>query len=334
MTFFDLFSSPVSITAFTGDQVFPLHGQPWSAGGIQVDLRTQNGALSIDVSADSTPLERIHLRWAASVPAGLRCLGDAWERGYGDLEWRGQVPERVMPWYFLAYDGQCTHGYGVKTQPGALCFWRVDAAGVSLWLDVRCGGMGVELGGRTLKAAQVVTRQGQPGETPFAAARAFCACLCDHPRLPAQPVYGSNNWYYAYGDSTHDQILDDTRLLVDLAPAGENRPFMVIDAGWQPLSGQHHLVDNVICGGPYRGGNPRFPDMPGLAAQMRALARARASGCAHWPPARMTRTPCCSRSTRAVDASASATHPGPQPPRGARAHQRRCARPATSGAMS
>ena len=330
MTFFDLFSSPVSITAFTGDQVFPLHGQPWSAGDIQVDLRTQNGALSIDVSADSTPLERIHLRWAASVPAGLRFLGDAWERGYGDLEWRGQVPERVMPWYFLAYDGQRTHGYGVKTQPGALCFWRVDASGVSLWLDVRCGGMGVELGGRTLQAAQVVTRQGQPGETPFAAARAFCACLCDHPRLPDQPVYGSNNWYYAYGESTHAQILEDTRLLVDLAPAGENRPFMVIDAGWQPLSGQQHLVDSIV-GGPYMGGNPRFPDMPGLAAQMRALGARpgiwlRPLAACPDDPASMLLP-----AERVVDASASARILDPSIPEVLERISCRCARPARVG---
>ena len=68
--------------------------------------------------------------------------------GYGDLEWRGLVAERVMPWYFLAHDGKATHGYGVRTQPGAFCFWTVDAAGVSLWLDVRNGGAGVALDGR------------------------------------------------------------------------------------------------------------------------------------------------------------------------------------------
>ena len=43
---------------------------------------------------------------------------------------------------------------------------------------------------------------------------------------------------------------------------------MVIDAGWQPLAGD--MGQDAICGGPYSGANTRFPDMPGLAAAIRA----------------------------------------------------------------
>jgi len=92
-----------------------------------------------------------------------------------------------MPWYFLASDGQLTHGYGVKTGGASFCFWQADAAGISLWLDVRNGGGGVQLGERELAAADVVASEGQEGITPFQAARFFCRKLCAHPRLPEKP---------------------------------------------------------------------------------------------------------------------------------------------------
>src|SRR5205085_896966 len=83
-------------------------------------------------------------------------LGDAWERGYGDLEWRGWAPDRVMPWYVATTDGSGTHAYGVRTGAAALCLWQVDPEGVSLWADVRSGGVGVRLGGRLLNGCDGV----------------------------------------------------------------------------------------------------------------------------------------------------------------------------------
>ena len=155
----------------------------WVRGGVRIETATTIERLAVRVASDVS-LRRVHLRWALPVPPGLQLLGDHWERGYGDLEWRGVVPERPMPWYFLARDGRRTHGYGVRTGASALAHWQVDAEGVSLWLDVRCGGRGVLLSGRVLEAATVVTREGRDGESAFAAARAFCAVLHDRPLLP------------------------------------------------------------------------------------------------------------------------------------------------------
>ena len=114
-----------------------------------------------------SPLERLHLRWLGRFPDGSRFLGDHWERSYGDLEWRGFDADRVMPWYFLAATGQGTHGYGVKTGARAFCFWQADAEGISLWLDVRNGGSGVQLGERRLAAAEVVALRGASGRFPL-----------------------------------------------------------------------------------------------------------------------------------------------------------------------
>jgi len=180
---------------------------------------------------------------------GCRVLGDHWERSYGDLAWRGIVPERVMPWYFLTWDGALCHGYGVKTSAGALCFWQVDGEGVSLWLDLSNGGEGVQLGSRRLHAATIVSRAGKRDETAFESARAFCRIMCDKPRLPSAPLYGSNDWYYAYGKNLAEQTVRDAELMAELSSGLPVRPFTVIDDGWRDPA--------------------RFPDMRGVAAAIR-----------------------------------------------------------------
>jgi len=196
-------------------------------------------------------------------------LGDAWERGYGDLEWRGWAPDRVMPWYAATSDRSGTHAYGVRTSARAFCFWQIDPQGVSLWADVRSGAAGLKLGERVLDVCDVVCRAGREGESSFAALRAFCATMCAKPRLPASPIYGSNDWYWAYGKNSADTVLTDAQHIVELSPTGRNRPFVVIDDGWQPVRGQSRTGV-----GTWDRGNEKFPDMSGLAQAVgRAGAR-------------------------------------------------------------
>jgi alpha-galactosidase len=87
--------------------------------------------------------------------------------------------------------------------------------------------------------------------------------MCTDPIFPEKPVYGSNNWYYAYGHSSQDEILADTDYLISLTEGLENRPFMVIDDCWQ-----EHRTDEYI-GGPWKKCNERFRDMKGLAAAIK-----------------------------------------------------------------
>ena len=87
--------------------------------------------------------------------------------------------------------------------------------------------------------------------------------LCDHPLLPPQPVYGANNFYYAYGESSQEQILSDSKLVADLAGNSANRPFSVIDMGWENAEG--------ITTSPWHNGNERFPDMAGLASKIKEI---------------------------------------------------------------
>ena len=255
--FFDLMRSPDRASAYTasgagaGAIVLRRNGSDWNADGVSVRIEEAHDAVDVYVRAASTALTRLHLRWNLKVGPDLLFLGDAWERSYGDLAWRTMVPERVMPWYFAAHDAaaKTTYGYGVRTGAGAFCFWQVDPAGVSLWMDVGNGGNGVLLGERELHAATVVSRQGHAEEHPGDAVAAFCKVMCPKPRLPKGPVYGTNDWYYAYGKNTEDGILRDTELVVSLAPKGGVRPFSVIDDGWR--------------------GNAKFPDMAKLAETIR-----------------------------------------------------------------
>lgn len=256
---------PDVVIAFTGKDriVLARNGDAWDGGGISVRFVTNKGKAGAEtailVHAPKAALTRIHVRWRLVLKSGLRYMGDHWERGYGDLAWRGLEPERALPWYFLASDGQLTLAAGVKTNPGAFCFWQIDGGGVNLWLDVRNGGSGVLLGDRELTSATVIAEQ-YDGISAYAAEHRLCRRMCESPRLPKQPVYGGNDWYYAYGHNSADGILRDSALITSLAGDQKNRPWMVVDDGWQPNP----------TGGPWREGNGRFPDMAALSAQMRS----------------------------------------------------------------
>lgn len=271
-SFLDLSRFPDFVRSYeTGREVDLANSGPASSSGNGVTVEIEQsprGERKVFLFAEK-PVSRIQLRWKISVPSQLRILGDQWERAYGDLEWRSIVGERVMPWYFLTHDGEKTHGYGVATAPKAMCFWRVDSAGVSLWLDLRNGGSPVQLGDRKLELCTLVTREGSEGETPWQAVRKLVQSLGAKPRMPKAPLYGGNNWYYAYGKNCSASTIErDAGLLADLTGGIENRPFQIIDDGWQQRG-----ADSGCCtGGPWRAGNERFPDMPGLASRLRAMS--------------------------------------------------------------
>lgn len=221
----------------------------WTRNDVVLRCEEKPGELPLTITASVSALSRIHLRWSIAIPSTLRLLGDAWERSYGELGWREIIPEQVMPWYFLSFDGKSAHGYGVKTGASALAFWQCDPEGISLWLDVRNGGNGVMLAGRTLNMATVVTRKGDAAEDPFASARAFCRIMSPRPRILPHPVCGSNDWYYAYGRSSAVDILRDASLMAELVPSKGPKPFTIADGGWEQ--------------------NNRFPNMGELATSIR-----------------------------------------------------------------
>lgn len=217
----------------------------------------------VTLRAKNTPLEEISLRWDFPMPDNTLFCADHWERGYGDLEWRGYVPERPMPWYFYAVCGSVFGGFGVRVRPDAFCHFKADKGGITLTADVRSGGRGCILGGREITCFETVCDEYE-GVELFECEKAFTSLMPSGAVFPEKPVYGFNNWYYAYGNSSAEEILENTVHLARLTNGLENRPFMVIDDGWQ----EHRLDGDGFIGGSWRKGNAKFPDMQKLAADI------------------------------------------------------------------
>ena len=262
------FRDGLSLSLYTacGRSVFRDFGLRGEAALNDVRVTVTDDA-RILLAAGATPVRFLCLRRPdPEVAKASLFLGDAWERGYGDLQWQSRNPSRFMPWYFVARRRGGDVGYGVRTQPGAFAMWNVDDHGVTLWLDVRSGSEGVVLDGRTVELCTVV-RHADPARRsapPMEFARRFCAMLCPEPLMPAQPLYGGNNWYYAYGRSSRADILADADYIAALAPDAENRPFMVVDDGWQ--------LDRADGGATtlWERGNGHFGDMRALAEELAA----------------------------------------------------------------
>ncbi|MBO7741931.1 MAG: alpha-galactosidase [Victivallales bacterium] len=227
-----------------------------------LDAAVTEQGLAVSVTAEQSPVSYIRLRWNRELPEDALFCGDAWERSYGDLRFAGMDASRMMPWYFLMRSGASFAGCGVMVRCGAMAQWSADPCGITLWLDVRSGTEGVRLNGRTLLAATVVSGSWET-DSALEAGRNLCRLMCKDPLLPEEPVYGGNNWYYAYGSITHESVLADCREIAELSRGLTVRPFMVIDDGWEV---RHCQPENS---GPWDRGNERFPDMKRLAEEMR-----------------------------------------------------------------
>ena len=259
--------TPDHITLQLEGSTVDLTGSLTFEGG-QLTLKSEDG-LDIFLTSPKEGVSYLTLKWKFTIDPSLKCLGDAWERGYGDLEWRTVEYKRLMPWYMalsngsdscLDVRGRRTQCFGVGVRPNAFALWQCHEDGISLTLDLRNGCAPVKLGERTLHCATVYFEEYNDCSA-FDALSLFCKKLCKDPLLPSFAVYGSNNWYYAYGNSSHNEILEDARFVCSMCKKAENKPYMVIDDGWQ-LNG---------CDAPWDKGNERFPDMKGLADQIKGL---------------------------------------------------------------
>lgn len=235
------------------------YNEGFSNEACEIKFLKNNGGLEITVSETRSPVMRIRLRWNDDFSSIKRVLGDAPGVEFGDLAWMPVFTEKHWAWYIQCFDGKNTHGYGVKTGPDSFCFWQIDQEGISLNLDIRNGGCGVMIK-KPLLCATVVEREGVDGETPFFACREFCKLMCEKPNLPRRPIFGLNNWYYAYGDITKESVLTDTALAAELCGGTKHKPYMLIDDGWQRYGTEYN-------GGPFVP-TDRFCDMGELAQKM------------------------------------------------------------------
>lgn len=263
---------PLDIYAVSGSKTFrllPSAGNKYSYDGIEAELINDGEKLSVFVQSPKWELNAIRFRWIYDAGSDIRILGDHFERSYGDLAWRSPVLEARYPWYALFHDGKDTACFGVKTGCNSICTWDFWNNNIELTMDTRCGGSGVHLGHRKLHVADIIAYKNAVGENAFVTAQRFCRSMCDSPRLTKQPVYGINDWYFAYGNNSAELIKKITGLMTDLAPDTDNRPFSVIDAGWATYSpllpGDGGFMDD------FSKPNDKFGDMTVMADDIKKL---------------------------------------------------------------
>lgn len=214
--------------------------------------------LDVYITAKEDKPKFVELEWIFESDENLYVLGDAWERSYGELGFMKLCNiDRYLPWYFIATDKKSSFCFGVKTGANSFVSFRYTINGIKALIDCRNGGCGVELNGRRLHLATFVYKKYDSGDV-FENLHEYCKTLCDKPLLPKENVYGGNNWYYAYGKSSFEEIVSDAKVQAELAEGIENRPFEVVDDCWQINS----------CEGPWIA-NEKFGDMKKLADEIR-----------------------------------------------------------------
>lgn len=244
-------------------------GEKWEYQDITVSFRLNDDAISLFIHAPQRALEFIKCSWKQTVPASSKLLNDHWERSYGDLSWESPEVSRRSPWYMLMSDGNSTQAFGVKTGAKSICYWQASPESLELISDTNSGGMGVLLGDRTLHAADIITTENQPGENPYHTDIRFCKMMCANPKLPEKPVYGINDWYFAYGNNSRDLILQHTQMMADLVTDWSNAPFSVIDMGWSVKP--EKSVEENVWGDDFTRGNEKFGDMSTMSSQIKKM---------------------------------------------------------------
>jgi len=244
-------------------------GDTFSFAGIDITFMPQKGAVRVIVQSSFMAVKNVRLLWKHAIRANTKSLGDSWERIYGDAGWINLTSAVKNPWYVITHDDEQTAGFGVRTGCNAICSWTLLSDGIELVLDTSSGGVGVVIGNRALNAADIVVCESLSGESPFATAQRFCATMCEKPILPKQPVYGINDWYYAYGNNSAELIKKLTGTMVELASDTNNRPFSVIDAGWAQYS--PYLPGDGGWADDFSKPNNKFKDMHRMADDIKAL---------------------------------------------------------------
>ena len=262
---------PDSISVRCSGEWILLEGatEKWKFQDLEVALRMSEDALSLFINAPHRELEFIKCSWKQVSPVSSKCVGDHWERSYGDLSWEPATLPRRLPWYLLISDTVQTQAFGVKTGASSICSWSLSPDSLDLLMDTNSGGSGVLLGERVLHVADIITTENLAGENPWHTDIRFCKMMCAEPRLPADPVYGVNDWYFAYGNNSRDLILEHTGRMADLVNNFSNPPFSVIDDGW---SVKPEKTNEEYCwGDDFTLGNEKFGDMSDLAEEIKKL---------------------------------------------------------------
>ena len=234
---------------------------------VQYQYIVEENSAKIVIEPSGSPVKYLKLRFNGDFTFVDKVYGDQWERSSvgAYLEWRSVMSSRVLPWFCYVRGSNQTACYGIKTGADCLAFWQVDTHGITLFLNLCCGNDGTDLQ-EPIVACEVVQLFGAEGEDTYKTVRQFSGMMCETPVLPKTPIYGVNNWYWAYGNISREIVLAETDYLIQMTAGCKNPPYMVIDAGWQ----KHFNWETLdYLGGPWTP-NDRFADMRQMADEIHA----------------------------------------------------------------
>jgi alpha-galactosidase len=264
-----LINFPDDVSAIVNKEKISFWGrnkQNWLFQELSVNLKNRGECIDVEIQAPKVKLSSVTLHWNIPKKEATKILNDQWERTYGDASWHKPTDYEVLPWYFIEHNAGKTNGFGVKTGANSFCFWQIYDGKLSLTMDTRSGGDGVELGDRKLLAAEIVTMSGKENDSVFQASKKFMSIMCRQARMPKQPVYGINDWYFSYGNNSEKLILEHTEMMTPMAEGLENRPFSVIDAGW--FQNSPSLNNDCCWGDNMNTPDEKFGDMQKLAEKI------------------------------------------------------------------
>ena len=234
----------------------------YESQGVIVEISCENKLL---IKGSGSGVSKIKIILECDISDKALILGDAWERAYGDLSWRRKSEYKVIPWYFCALEQEKMNCYGVKTSPNSLCSWEFYGEEIVFTADIRNGTSPFLLNGE-LEACTLVFEK-YDGDIQKALTD-FCIKMCDNPRLPERQIFGGNDWYCNYGDNSFEKILTHTKRIVECCKDCKEKPYMVIDDGWELCHHQNDDYSGYYNGGPWRYANGNFKDMKKMAQEI------------------------------------------------------------------
>ena len=266
-SFFSILRAPDNAFGATEASPFRFEEAASAANDVKFDYALENDSAKIIIYPSGSPIKYLKLRFHGDLSFIDKVYGDEWERSGENafLEWRSVMASRALPWFCYLKGDDVTACYGVKTSPDCFAFWQVDTRGITLFLNLMSGKRGTDLK-EPLLACEVVELIGNEGEDSYDVAKRFSRVMCDSPKIPKEPIFGVNNWYWAYGKISHESVMEETDQLMRMCDGTRHRPYMILDDGWQL---NRSYGKNTYIGGPWLP-NERFGDMAKTADAIHA----------------------------------------------------------------
>ena len=258
VTFATVLRKPDISYGATEASPFRFEEKATATNDVKYDYIVGEKSAKVVVYPSGSPVKYLKLRFNADMYGIESVYGDHWERCCDGsmFEWKSVMPHRALPWFCYVRAGDSIACYGVKTGADSFAFWQVDTHGITLFMNLCNGNGGTDLK-EPILACEIVEYFGSEGEDAYKVAKRFSTMLCDAPVLPKTPIFGVNNWYWAYGKISAESICRETDYLMQMCTGTKNRPYMIIDDGWQ--------LNRTYGKGAYIGGpwthNDRFVSM-------------------------------------------------------------------------